>query len=61
MTNKEFMCTLNTIQFESAMHTLYFNPKIWTNSSSTPNMFLVQNWLNEPYDSKSDFWKFVLE
>lgn len=64
MRNKEFMCTLNTELFESAMHTLYFNPKLWIEDStkkySSPNMFDVRKWLEKPYDQNSEFWKYVL-
>ena len=29
MTNKEFMCTLDTNSFETAMHTLYYKSHLW--------------------------------
>ncbi len=65
MTNKEFICTLDTNSFETVMHTLYFNPKLWIEGNdikkrSTPNMFDVRSWLEKPYDPNSEFWKYIL-
>lgn len=65
MTNKDYMAQLDVEHFEQAMHTLYFEPKLWVQGSevkkrSTPNMFEVRSWLTSLYDPNSAFWAYVL-
>lgn len=65
MTNKEFMCTLNTATFEEVMHTLYFNGKLWIEGNdakkmSTPTAVDICLWLEKPFDPETEFWKSII-
>ena len=64
MTNREYMQTLDSETFASVMHTLYFYPKLLfrddvVKSHSTPLDSDIVEWLNDKYDSESDFWKYI--
>lgn len=66
MTNKDYMATLCTEHLEAVMHALYFEPALWVEGPecvmhSTPNMFLVIDWLKSPHDPDSKFWRAILD
>lgn len=66
MTNRDRMCALCTKDFELAMWSLYFNPKLWIEGDdikkrSTPNSTDVQEWLDSTCNTNSEFWKYILE
>lgn len=62
MTNKDYMCTLDTATFAKVMHNLYYVGRLWIEGSdvkkmSTPTVFDVREWLDKPFDPDTDFWK----
>lgn len=65
MTNKEFMCTLDTATFAETMHDLYYAGRLWIEGNdikkmSTPTVFDVSEWLDKPFDPETEFWKYVI-
>jgi len=66
MTNKDFMCMLDTALFEKAMRILYFSPGLWIDGDdvkkeSTPTMFDIRKWLDKPFDPYTRFWKIFID